>query len=175
MTMLNLKFKFNIIAIIVLLMMMHACGNNNSKNTSSTEISMLKNRLDSFQKVQNQLETNKKLVTDFYQEVVGNKNVQAIDKYIADDYIQHNPVLSDGKKALKEALTAWYKAAPKETIDVHHLSAEGNLVYIHTKSKEHGKIVSIIDIFRIGNNKIVEHWDVIQPVPEKSANPHPMF
>ena len=58
---------------------------------------------------------------------------------------------------------------------IQHLNAEGDFVYIHTKSKMGPKTVSIIDVFRIENGKIAEHWDVIQEVPEKSANPHPMF
>jgi predicted SnoaL-like aldol condensation-catalyzing enzyme len=107
--------------------------------------------------------------------VFGDKDVEAIDKYIGDTYIQHNPVLADGKDVLKQALTAWYKGASREKIDIHHLSAEGDLVYVHTKAMHEGKVSSIIDIFRLENNKIVEHWDVIQAVPEKSANSHPMF
>jgi predicted SnoaL-like aldol condensation-catalyzing enzyme len=84
-------------------------------------------------------------------------------------------MLPDGKDALKQGFAQWFKDAPKEEIDIQHIGADGDLVYIHTRAKMGGKTASIIDIFRIENGKIAEHWDVIQEVPEKSANPHPMF
>lgn len=121
------------------------------------------------------METNKKLVADFYQELFGNKNIDVIDKYIGDVYIQHNPSAADGKESLKEVLKQWFKNANKEKIDIQHIGADGDLVYLHTKSHNGEKIFSIIDIFRIQEGKIVEHWDVIEEVPEKSANSHPMF
>jgi predicted SnoaL-like aldol condensation-catalyzing enzyme len=69
----------------------------------------------------------------------------------------------------------WYKDAPKEKIDIQHIGADGNFVYIHTKSKQGNKTISVMDIFRIDGSKIVEHWDVLQEVPAKAANDHPMF
>lgn len=118
---------------------------------------------------------NKKLVADFYQQLFGDKDLSAIDKYIGDVYIQHNPGLPDGKEALKEGASQWFKGAPKEKISIQHIAADGNFVYIHTKANRGPKVVSVIDIFRVENGKITEHWDVIQEVPEKSANSHPMF
>jgi predicted SnoaL-like aldol condensation-catalyzing enzyme len=118
---------------------------------------------------------NKKLVADFYQQLFGDKDISAIDRYVADDYIQHNPGLKDGKEALKLGASQWFKGAPKEKINIQHLSAEGNLVYIHTKTSRGPKVVSVLDIFRVENGKILEHWDIIQEVPEKSENAHPMF
>ncbi|HUI31520.1 MAG TPA: ester cyclase [Candidatus Acidoferrales bacterium] len=121
------------------------------------------------------LENNKKMVADFYQELFGDKNIESINKYMGDVYIQHNPYVADGKQALIDACKQWFKDAPKEKIDIQHLAADGNLVFIHTRSHEGAKIFSVIDIFRIENGKIVEHWDVGQAVPEKAANSHPMF
>ncbi len=121
------------------------------------------------------MESNKKLIADFYQELFGDKNIDAIDKYIGNTYIQHNPHVTDGKESLKDALKNWFKDAPKEKIDIQHIGADGDFVYIHTKSHNGAKIYSIIDIFRIQEGKVVEHWDVIEEVPEKSANSHPMF
>jgi predicted SnoaL-like aldol condensation-catalyzing enzyme len=122
-----------------------------------------------------QQESNKKMVTEFYQELFGNKNPDAINKYIGDKYIQHNPGLPDGKEALLQAVKVWFKDAPKEKVDFQHVAADGDLVWLHVRSKSGQKVRAIVDIFRIENGKIVEHWDVIQEIPEKSASDHPMF
>ena len=121
------------------------------------------------------MEANKKLVADFYQELFGDKNIDAIDKYIGDIYIQHNPHVADGKQSLKEALKEWFKNASKEKIDIQHIGADDDLVFLHIKSHSGNKTISIVDIFRIQDGKIIEHWDVHEEVPEKSANSHPMF
>ena len=123
----------------------------------------------------NQMEANKKLVADMYQEVFGDKNIDALDKYLLPNYIQHNPSAADGRQALKDLLKVWFKDAPKTKIDIQHIGADGDFVYLHTRSKMGDKVYSIIDIFRIENGKIAEHWDVHEAVPEKSANDHPMF
>ncbi len=166
------KFLLITVAIVFAL---QSCDSNDANTSSKAKIDSLTNAIQSLSSNQKQIEDNKKLVADFYQELFGDKNVDAIDKYIGDTYIQHNPALPDGKDALKQGATQWFKGAPKEKVDIQHLNAEGDFVYIHTKSKMGPKTFSVIDIFRIENGKIAEHWDVIQEVPEKSANPHPMF
>lgn len=127
------------------------------------------------EKKMQQLESNKKMVAEFYQELFGDKNIEAIHKYIGDKYIQHNPAIQDGKEALLQALKVWFKDAPKEKVDIRRIAADGDLVFLHIKAKAGTRNRAIVDIFRIENGKIVEHWDVIQDVPEKSANDHPMF
>jgi predicted SnoaL-like aldol condensation-catalyzing enzyme len=148
---------------------------NQSNLKEKVLIDSLQNKLTRQNEIILRQETNKKLVADFYQQLFGDKNIDAIDQYIGDIYIQHNPILPDGKDVLKKAASEWFKNAPKEKIDVQHIGADGDLVFIHTRAKFGNSVSSVIDIFRIENGKIVEHWDVIQQVPEKSANPHPMF
>lgn len=122
-----------------------------------------------------QLEANKKMVAEFYQQLFGDKNPEVILQYLTVNYIQHNPALPDGRDAIYNAVKVWFKDAPKEKVDIQRIAADGDLVYLHVRSKMGSKTMAVIDIFRIENGKIAEHWDVIQEVPEKSANPHPMF
>jgi len=152
-----------------------SCNNNEVNPAVQVTIDSLKMQIKSLKDSLNQNASNKKMVADFYQSLFGDKNTAAIDQYIGDTYIQHNPALPDGKDALKKAVGGWFKGQPKDTVDVRHLGADGNFVYIHTKSKMGNKTVSILDIFRVENGKITEHWDIMQEVPAKSANAHPMF
>jgi predicted SnoaL-like aldol condensation-catalyzing enzyme len=123
-----------------------------------------------------QEESNKKLVVDFYQKIFGDKDFAVIDTYVDAHYIQHNPSLADGREALKNAVTVWLKDVPKSKVDFQHIAADGDLVILHVKTfGQSGKITAITEIFKVKDSKIVEHWDVIQEMPEKSANAHPLF
>jgi predicted SnoaL-like aldol condensation-catalyzing enzyme len=164
-----------LITLVAMGIVLQSCTGNGANTKLQANVDSLTSAIQTLSDNQKQLEANKKLVADFYQELFGDKNVDAIDKYIGDTYIQHNPALPDGKDALKQGATQWFKGAPKEKIDIQHLGADGNFVYIHTKVKMGDKTNSVIDIFRLENGKIAEHWDVIQEVPKISANPHPMF
>ena len=119
---------------------------------------------------------NKKIVVEFYQKLFGDKDISAIDQYLVEDYIQHNPIAADGRKAIKDLATKWLANQPKTKVDFQKVVADGDLVFLHIKTKgPSGKDMSLVDMFRLKNGKIVEHWDVMQEVPEKSLNPHPMF
>jgi predicted SnoaL-like aldol condensation-catalyzing enzyme len=171
-----MKTNYLLNYLVVIVVFLFSCNNENSSNMSNqVVIDSLKNQINMLSENEKRLNDNKKIVADFYQDLFGNKNISAIDKYIGDIYIQHNPMLPDGKEALKNGAKEWFKGAPKEKIDIQHLSADGDLVYIHTKSMFGKKVFSVMDIFKLKDNKIVEHWDIIQQVPEKSNNPHPMF
>lgn len=123
-----------------------------------------------------QEESNKQLVITFYQRLFGDKDISAIDEYIVTDYIQHNPQVADGREALKAMAKQWIEGGPKTTVDIRKSVAEGDLVILHVRNPTpDGKYLAIAEMFRVENNMIVEHWDVIQAAPETSANPHPMF
>jgi len=162
-------------AVACVSMSLFSCNSHDVNPAAQMTIDSLNMQVKSLRDSLNQNASNKKMVADFYQALFGDKNPTVIDQYIADTYIQHNPALPDGKEALKQGVAVWFKGQPKDTVDVKHLGADGNFVYIHTKSKMGNKTVSILDIFRLENGKIAEHWDIIQEVPAKSANAHPMF
>jgi len=123
--------------------------------------------------------TNKQLVTEFYQEVLLGGKYQVLDKYIGNTYIQHNPHLPNGKEALRGFLKSLparpEKAGPSG--EIVRVIAEGDLVVLHVNTYDwptpNGG--AIIDIFKVKEGKIVEHWDVIQGIPETSANNNSMF
>ncbi|HEY0282863.1 MAG TPA: nuclear transport factor 2 family protein [Rhizomicrobium sp.] len=121
---------------------------------------------------------NKKLVLDMADMLfVQHKVDQAIDTYFAPGYIQHNPMAADGSEAIRTFFKGFYAGNPQATIEVKRALADGDLVAIHYKAKftpdERG--YAVVDIFRIENGKIAEHWDAVQPIPEKSANTNGMF
>ena len=174
------KIKITIISTLVLgvIISVSSCSNNDNImliDKLENENSALEIELDSLKNEQEQLEHNKKLVIDFLQEVFGDQNPDAIHKFIGDNYIQHDPEITDGKEALIAALKNWFYGVEPHKIDIRNITAERDLVFIHLKAHKGNKEISIVDIFRIENNMLVEHWDVVQEVPENSINPHPMF
>ena len=124
------------------------------------------------------LEANKKLVSEFYQAFFGDKDSTSIDKYIADNIIQHSPLFPDGKTAFKDALRPFYSNPniTKKTVDIKHIAAEGDKVWLMVKDvAPNGKEFARLDIFRVENGKIAEHWVIEQAIPKESANKNTMF
>jgi len=131
-----------------------------------------------FGKNGDQVEKNKKLVRDFYEMAFNqHKPTEAAKKYIGDKYIQHNPHVPNGAAAFYGYFEGFFKEHPKSRVEIKRVLGDGDLVALHLNSKmddkDRGK--AIVDIFRVENGKIVEHWDVVQDVPEKAANENTMF
>ena len=92
-------------------------------------------------------------------------------------YIQHNPMAPDGAEALFAFMTPFLEGNPDASIDIKRVAAEGDLVWIHYHNKPSPDALglAVVDILRMEDGKFVEHWDVVQPVPEESANENTMF
>ena len=121
---------------------------------------------------------NKEIVTAFYTTIFRDrKPEEAFAKYGGDKYIQHNPRVPDGKDAVIGFFTPFFKANPEASWEIKRVIAEADLVVLHVHSRmnaqDRGR--AIVDIFRVDKGKVVEHWDVIQDIPDKPANTNTMF
>jgi predicted SnoaL-like aldol condensation-catalyzing enzyme len=123
------------------------------------------------------IEANKKIVVDFYEKALNQKDYEAAAQYFGPRYIQHNPNVPNGPDGLKVLVTLLKEKFPNARSEIKRVIAEGDLVVLHVHAvREPGQRgTAIVDIFRVENGKIVEHWDVIQAVPEKAANENTMF
>jgi predicted SnoaL-like aldol condensation-catalyzing enzyme len=123
------------------------------------------------------LEANKKNVVAFYEKAINQKDFDAASKYLGPRYIQHNPTAPDGAEGLKGFVGFLKSKFPNSKSEIKRVFAEGDYVILHVHAvREPGtRGRAIVDIFRLENGKIVEHWDVAQDIPEKPANGNGMF
>jgi predicted SnoaL-like aldol condensation-catalyzing enzyme len=124
-----------------------------------------------------QQEANKKAVVEFYDKAINQKDFEAASKYMGARYTQHNPNAADGPEGLKAFLQFLKEKFPASRSEIKRVFADGDYVILHVHAvREPGtRGNAIIDIFKLENGKIVEHWDVVQPIPEKAANTNGMF
>ena len=121
-------------------------------------------------------ETNKKIVTEFYDLIINQKDFEAASPYIGTRYKQHNPLVKDYPEGLKEFIAFLKTNFPEARSEIKRVIAEDDYVVLHVHSVRSEKLErAIIEIFRLENGKIEEHWDVIQQIPETSANLNGMF
>lgn len=124
------------------------------------------------------LEENKRNVISFYEMMFNDcEPAKAIESFAGDVYIQHNPHVGDGKQAFVEYFEKMAAEYPGKRVEVKRAFAEGNHVILHCHQiwPENLEYAGI-DIFRLDDDgKIVEHWDVLQELPEQSANENGLF
>jgi len=125
-----------------------------------------------------QTEKNKKIAVAFLSMIFNEHKVaEAFKQYSIPEYKQHNPYAATGAQAAIDFLGPYLKQNPEASTEIKRVIAEGDLVAIHNNPKQNPKDRgrAVVDIFRLKNGKVVEHWDVVQDVPEKSFNTNTMF
>jgi predicted SnoaL-like aldol condensation-catalyzing enzyme len=124
-----------------------------------------------------ELDTNKRVVVDYYQTAFEGNPEKAVADHFGNRYTQHNPDAADGPEAFIGYVTWLRSEHPQLNLEIKRVVAEGDMVVTHShlvlEPDQPGR--ALADFFRLENGKVVEHWDVIQEVPETAANPNGMF
>ncbi|MCR9132289.1 MAG: nuclear transport factor 2 family protein [bacterium] len=123
------------------------------------------------------LERHKENVISFYRMAFNGKPREAVERYVGEKYIQHNPVVEDGKEGFINYFERMHAEYPEKSIEFVRCVAEGSLVALHTLQHWPGDEQYVtMDFFRVNESgKIVEHWDAIQKVPETMAHNNGMI
>jgi len=122
--------------------------------------------------------TPKQLVSDYMEQVWVHRRIDAVERFLAEDLIQHNPNLPNGMAAVKGFLPKlWGELAPQLEWRVLRTIADGDLVVVHSLAvPAPGALgTSVVDIFRVANDRIVEHWDLSHEVPSTTVSGNPIY
>ena len=124
-------------------------------------------------------ERNKQIAIEFYNAALNEKNWEKTRSMIGNRYVQHNLGAIDGPEGLKAHIEYLKKEFPNNHGEIKHALADGDLVALHVHNQRSPELLgnAVVDLFRIENGKVVEHWDVVQaiPAPEKAKNKNTMF
>jgi len=124
-----------------------------------------------------QQEANRQAVLAFYEKGLNQKDADAALQYVGNRYVQHNPGAQDGPEGFRKFVGFLREKFPQSRSEIKQSFVDGDYVILHVHAVrapgERGN--AIVDIFKLENGKIVEHWDVVQPIPEKAANTNGMF
>jgi len=120
---------------------------------------------------------NLDLVLAMFRDMLNPMDSGAVDRFIAQDYIQHNQSVAPGRQPLKDFLDMIRRETPEAVHDVKRAFVDGDHVTVHYHVRRWPDDLgwAVIDIFRVKNGKVAEHWDVMQDVVEGGPNPNSVF
>jgi predicted SnoaL-like aldol condensation-catalyzing enzyme len=124
-----------------------------------------------------QEQANLDLVVEMYRNVLIAMDSSRVDEYLAPDYIQHSMLAKPGLQPLKDFLDKVRMETPDATQTIHRTLVDGDLVavHLHVVRFPGDPGLAVIDLFRVADGKIAEHWEAIQDVPAHPVNPLGMF
>ncbi len=123
-------------------------------------------------------QSNKEIAVAFFRMMFQDRDVdEAVRRYVGPTYTQHNPYMQDGVGPMVDFFPRYFEQHPQAIVEIKCVIAEGDLVMIHNlwRDSPEDRGQAVVDIFRIEDGKIVEHWDVSQEIPENPANKNGMF
>jgi len=122
-------------------------------------------------------ERNKGLVREFYEQAINRKDFASAEKYLGQRYVQHNQRAADGSEGLKAFIQFLRDKYPDARSEIKKVFADGDYVILHVHAvREPGaRGAAVVDIFRLENGKIVEHWDVHEDIINDPSNRNGMF
>jgi len=124
-----------------------------------------------------QLAANKRTVCAFYEVALNQRDFAAAAQYMGATYTQHNPMAEDGPEGFAKALAYLKQEYPHWKSEIRRVWAEGDFVILHLFERRRPEDLgnAVVDIFRLAQSKIVEHWDVTQALSASSANANGML
>ena len=120
---------------------------------------------------------NQEVMLKFYQKFFNNHDLSAASDLIEENYVQHNPNFATGRDAFVAAFKRFFQQSPQFHTQIVRMIADGNLVWIQSHQRNSPTVLGteIIDIYRLQDGKIAEHWDSLVPVTANSANSNTQF
>ena len=107
--------------------------------------------------------TNVEVVLKVYEEVFNNKDISNLDEYMHDDYMQHNSTVEDGKEGFKKFLEFFFTLDPyMEIVKIFENAEDEVAVFFKCTCRANGMINKVVDIYRLRDGKLAEHWDVVE-------------
>jgi len=124
-----------------------------------------------------QEQKNLKAVLDFYDVIVNGQQYERAGEFLDDNYIQHKPEVEDGPEGVLNFMRWVYEQSPQHRARIVRSFVEDNYVilHVHIMNAAEAPNLAVMDIFRVEDGKLMEHWDVVNPVPETARNSNGVF
>jgi predicted SnoaL-like aldol condensation-catalyzing enzyme len=124
-----------------------------------------------------QEQKNLQAVLDFYDVVINRRQYERAGEFLDDNYIQHKPEVETGPQGVLDFVRSIYAKSPNHKAHIVRSFVDGDYVilHVHIMNAVEAKDLAVMDIFRVENGKLMEHWDVASPVPAASKNVNGVF